>query len=102
MTFEVVDAHHLAYEQEFGAVFSNAALHWMKPLPRVFSKVARALRPAGRLALEMGGGDNVLEVRRAVEGALAELGLPALTHPWVFPVARGWRASGRGGWLHAG
>ena len=85
VTFEVVDAHHLPFENEFDAVFSNAALHWMKPLPPVFSNVARALRPGGRLALEMGGGDNVLEVRRAVEGALAELGLPALAHPWVFP-----------------
>jgi len=83
--FAVQDAHQLAVQEDFCAVFSNAALHWMKPLPAVFSNVAAALRPGGRLVLEMGGVGNVLEVRRAVETALAERGLPALTHPWVFP-----------------
>lgn len=85
VTFAVQDAHHLTFRQEFDAVFSNAALHWMKPLPDVFAHLAVALRPGGRLVLEMGGVGNVLEVRRAVETALAEQGLPALTHPWVFP-----------------
>ncbi len=49
--------------------------------------MAAALVPGGRLALEMGGGANVLTVRRAVERALIDLGLPALAHPWTFPSA---------------
>ena len=83
--FEVQDAHTLPYQADFEAVFSNAALHWMKPLDTVLAGAARALTPNGRLALEMGGGNNVLAVREAVEGALAELSLPALVHPWIFP-----------------
>ncbi|GMA16404.1 methyltransferase domain-containing protein [Deinococcus metallilatus] len=85
VTFEVQNAHQPTYRAEFDAVFSNAALHWMRPLPAVFSNLHAALRPGGRLTLEMGGAGNVLEVRKAVERALAELGLPALVHPWVFP-----------------
>jgi len=83
--FEVQDAHSLSYRAAFEAVFSNAALHWMAPLDSVFAGVARALVPGGRLALEMGGGANVLVVRESVEQSLSELGLPALKHPWIFP-----------------
>ena len=43
---------------EFGphvdAVFSNAALHWMKDADAVIGRVARAL-PNGRFVAEMGG-----------------------------------------------
>ncbi|WP_161883578.1 class I SAM-dependent methyltransferase [Deinococcus alpinitundrae] len=87
LAFEVQDAHTLPYQAAFEAVFSNAALHWMAPLDSVFAGVARALVPGGRLALEMGGGANVLAVRESVEQALSELGLPALKHPWVFPTS---------------
>lgn len=83
--FEVQNAHALTAEAEYEAVFSNAALHWMKPLEPVLSGVARALVPQGRLALEMGGGANVLGVRKAVEQALSELTLPELSTPWIFP-----------------
>ncbi|WP_216317544.1 methyltransferase domain-containing protein [Deinococcus aestuarii] len=85
VTFVVEDAHRLPFRSEFDAVFSNAALHWMDPLPPVFAHLHAALRPGGRLALEMGGAGNVLAVREAVEGALADLGLPAMEPPWVFP-----------------
>ena len=85
LSFGVQGAHHLPYRQEFEAVFSNAALHWMAPLESVFAGVARSLVPGGRLALEMGGGENVRAVREAVEHSLSDLGLPALKHPWTFP-----------------
>jgi SAM-dependent methyltransferase len=52
----VVDGHALAFDREFDAVFSNAALHWMKADPdAVVAGVARALRPGGRFVAEMGG-----------------------------------------------
>ncbi|UQN06371.1 methyltransferase domain-containing protein [Deinococcus sp. QL22] len=85
LTFEVVDAHALAYQSEFDAVFSNAALHWMKPLDTVFARVAAALNPGGRLVLEMGGAGNMQTVIDAVNHATTTLGLPELPHPWVFP-----------------
>ncbi|AWN23559.1 SAM-dependent methyltransferase [Deinococcus irradiatisoli] len=85
VTFEVREAHALPYRRDFEAVFSNAALHWMKPLEPVVAGMAAALVPGGRVALEMGGGANVKAVRQAVEQALGDLGLSALPHPWIFP-----------------
>lgn len=87
LEFAVVEAHNLPYAAQFDAAFSNAALHWMNPLDTVFAGLHRALKPGGRLVLEMGGAGNVLVVRQSVEAALQELGLPALAHPWVFPSA---------------
>ena len=85
VSFEVQDAHTLPYRSEFEAVFSNAALHWMKPLDTVAQRVAAALKPGGRFVLEMGGAGNVQATLDAVQHATSALGLKALTHPWVFP-----------------
>src|SRR5229473_5217581 len=52
----VMDAHNLGFNSEFDAVFSNAAMHWMKHDPdAVIQGVCRALKPGGRFATEMGG-----------------------------------------------
>src|SRR5690242_10239656 len=52
----VADGARLDFAAEFDAVFSNAALHWMKEDPdAVIAGVARALKPGGRFAGEMGG-----------------------------------------------
>ncbi|EYB67603.1 hypothetical protein DEIPH_ctg033orf0002 [Deinococcus phoenicis] len=83
--FEVMEAHHLTFRDDFDAVFSNAALHWMKPLEGVFPRVAAALKPGGRFVLEMGGAGNVQTTLDAVAHATRTLGLPDLPHPWVFP-----------------
>jgi trans-aconitate methyltransferase len=83
--FEVQDARELPYREHFGAVFSNAALHWMGPLEPVFAGIHAALKPGGRLVLEMGGAGNIQVTLDAVQHATAHLGLPELTHPWTFP-----------------
>ena len=87
LRFEVQDAHALTFAAEFDAVFSNAALHWMAPLPGVFPRVAAALTPGGRFVLEMGGAVNVQTTLDAVAHATRTLGLPDLAPPWVFPSA---------------
>jgi trans-aconitate methyltransferase len=52
----VANGAQLGFSREFDAVFSNAALHWMKDDPdAVIAGVARALKPGGRFAGEMGG-----------------------------------------------
>lgn len=85
LEFVVLDAHALPYHQEFDAVFSNAALHWMKPLPGVLAQVAAALKPGGRFVLEMGGAGNVQTTLDAVQHAADTLGIISPPHPWVFP-----------------
>lgn len=83
----VADGHELGFDREFDAVFSNAALHWMKRDPgAVVAGVARALRPGGRFVAEMGGHGNVAAVTVGLLAVLARRGLDGMTaHPWFFP-----------------
>ncbi len=84
---EVVDGHALGFEPEFDAVFSNAALHWMKRDPSaVVAGVYRALKPGGRFVAEMGGAGNIASIRSALYDAARrrELDAEALD-PWYFP-----------------
>ncbi len=89
----VMDGQALTFENEFDAVFSNAALHWMKQPDAVIAGVWRALKPGGRFVAEMGGGDNVGQIRRAVIAALAARGIDgAALDPWYFPTVDEYRA----------
>jgi trans-aconitate methyltransferase len=84
----VMDAQALDFDGEFDAVFSNAALHWMKEPARVLEGVARALRPGGRFAGELGACGNVGTVGAALADALAKRGLRfADLDPWYYPAA---------------
>jgi SAM-dependent methyltransferase len=83
-----MDARALAFDSEFDAVFSNAALHWILPPETVLAGVARALKPGGRFVAELGGHGNIAAIvtaMRAVGRArAADLGLAM---PWFFPTA---------------
>lgn len=69
------------------AILSNAALHWMTRPQRAINAMARALRPGGRLVLEMGGHGNVAVLVGAIHEALLDAGVErsALPMPWYFP-----------------
>jgi trans-aconitate methyltransferase len=82
----VQDAESLRFDGEFDAVFSNAALHWMKNSADVLNGVWRALKPGGRFVGEFGGQGNVATIIAAVESALSSRGLVA-DNPWFFPSA---------------
>lgn len=83
----VMDGQQLEFDREFDAVFSHAALHWMKDDPdAVIKGVGRALRPGGRFVSDSGGQGNVLSVRVALSAVLAHHGIDAFTlDPWYFP-----------------
>lgn len=84
----VADAFSLNFESEFDAVFSNAAMHWMKRDPdAVLAGVHRALRPRGRFAAEMGGFGNVAAISVALCAGLERFGIddPLAFHPWYYP-----------------
>ncbi|KAF9418767.1 hypothetical protein BGZ94_009604 [Podila epigama] len=87
----VVDGHDLVDHEiadgQFDAVFSNAALHWMKRDPeRVIQGVHKALKPNGRFVAECGGYMNCAEVRGALHAALRRRGHDADKYdPWFFP-----------------
>jgi len=84
----VMDGEALAFESEFDAVLSNAALHWMKRADAVIDGVWRALKPGGRFVAEMGGAGNVATITEALIAALDRRGIDgAAAMPWYFPTA---------------
>ena len=87
----VADGQALDFDAEFDAVFSNAALHWMKRGADVIDGVWRALRPGGRFVGEFGGRDNVATINAALNAARARRGL-AILSPWFNPDAEEYTA----------
>ncbi len=82
----MIDGERLSYNNEFDAVFSNAALHWMKNPEGVISGVWRALRPKGRFVAEFGGYGCVARIKKALVDALNRRGMHGeAAVPWYFP-----------------
>ncbi|GAA5823217.1 hypothetical protein JCM10212_001116 [Sporobolomyces blumeae] len=81
-------------EGGFDAVFSNAALHWMKRDPaRVVRGVWDVLKSGARFVGEFGGFLNMIGVRSALHSALSRRGIdPNEVDPWFFPTERHYRA----------
>ena len=88
LRFIQADGQNFTVDAPFDAIFSNAALHWMRDAGGAVACMARALRPGGRLVAEFGGGDNVQTLYAGFCDALRELGLePPARFPWFFPTA---------------
>ena len=88
LTVREQDAGRIDFDNEFDAVFSNAALHWMKDSDPVIKNVFRALRPGGRFVAEFGGHGNVKTLRTALVEELERRGLDGrVADPWHFPTA---------------
>lgn len=85
--FQVQDARHITYHSEFDAVFSNAALHWIRPPASVALGISRALKPGGRLVAEFGGQGNVKTIVDALLKCIADAGYrnQRSRNPWYFP-----------------
>lgn len=95
----VMSGDALDFDGEFDAVFSNAALHWMKRADAVVDGVWRALRPGGRFVAELGGYGCVARIRNALHAALVRRGVnPWSVDPWYFPTPEEYGAhlAGRG------
>jgi SAM-dependent methyltransferase len=89
----VADGERLCFDAEFDAVFSNAAIHWMKPPDDVIAGVSRALRPGGRFVGEFGGHGCVETIKRALLDALRRRGIDGdALNPWYFPTVADYSA----------
>jgi trans-aconitate methyltransferase len=82
----VMDGHQVSFRRKFDAVFSNAALHWMKRPEAVVAGVASSLKPAGRFIGEFGGKGNVERIRSALHAGLRRRAIdPIPIDPWYYP-----------------
>ncbi len=89
----VIAGQALPFYDEFDAVFSNAALHWMLRPDEVIAGVWRALRRGGRFVAEMGGHGNVETIRAALVNALRRRSIDGESLvPWFFPTVQDYSA----------
>ncbi|TVX96517.1 methyltransferase domain-containing protein [Cohnella terricola] len=86
ITFMCADGMGWRSEQSYDAVFSNAALHWMKEPETAIQSMTSGLVPGGRLVAEFGGYGNVSAIITAVEQTLLSYEREeAFVMPWYFP-----------------
>jgi trans-aconitate 2-methyltransferase len=70
LRFVLQDATAMSFAEEFDAVFSNAALHWIPDATAVAQGIFRALRMGGRMVAELGGKGNIRQIESAIETVL--------------------------------
>src|SRR5215472_8664657 len=67
ITADEANAEKLPYpDASFDAVFSNAALHWVRGQDEMMAEVHRVLKSGGRFVGEMGGHGNVAAIHVAL------------------------------------
>lgn len=87
LQFDVADARNFQVEQPLDAIFSNAALHWVKEADAVVSCIDKALKSGGKFVAEFGGKGNIKTIVQALQDVLIELryNSPGTINPWYFP-----------------
>lgn len=84
LRFQLANAVGFSSAEPFDAVFSNAALHWIRPPEHAASAIAAVLKPGGRFVAEFGGRGNIASILDAFRQTLGE-SETAKRDPWFFP-----------------
>ena len=66
------DLLELEVEELVDVIFSTATFHWIKDHALLFRRLARALKPQGRLVARCGGEGNIARTRAAMEEVMDE------------------------------
>jgi trans-aconitate methyltransferase len=83
LKFVLADATSFQFEEPFDAVFSNAALHWVKNAEAAVQCIAAALVAGGRFIAEFGGKGNIAVILNALNAAFGDAADERC--PWWFP-----------------
>jgi trans-aconitate 2-methyltransferase len=70
LSFQVIDARKLTFQEEFDRIFSNAALHWILDQKTVLQNVQRSLKHGGTILFQMGGKGNAKDVLEVFDDLL--------------------------------
>ncbi|MFB2879184.1 class I SAM-dependent methyltransferase [Floridanema aerugineum] len=83
----IADARNFQVDEPLDAVFSNAALHWIKEADAVIQCIYQALKPGGRFVAEFGGRGNIGAIAIALFTTIENMGFgnPQTLNPWYFP-----------------
>lgn len=79
------DLLRLEVEGGVDLIFSTATFHWIPDHDRLFGRLAKALKPGGRLVAQCGGAGNVARVQAAAERMLDEDRFRAYFADWKDP-----------------
>lgn len=83
---KIAAGEELPFRNEFDAVFSNAALHWVNDIDKVVANVKTSLKNGGRFVGEFGGKGNVAAIATAMIAILNKHGIDGeKLFPWYFP-----------------
>jgi trans-aconitate 2-methyltransferase len=66
------DILRLEVEEPVDVIFSTATFHWIKDHERLFDRLARVLKPGGKLVAQCGGRGNVARTLAIVEQVMGE------------------------------
>src|SRR5215218_1045809 len=79
------DVLDLDLDEPVDAIVSTATLHWVTDHDRLWTRLARALRPGGVLEVQCGGQGNIDSVREVIEAVARDVA-PELVgwSPWEF------------------
>lgn len=85
--FAVQDVCQMNFQSKFDAIFSNATLHWVLDFQTAIERMYAALKPNGKLVLEMGGKGNIQTIENALRASLHKHGFEqqANLKQWFFP-----------------
>jgi trans-aconitate 2-methyltransferase len=85
LSFRVMDARKLVFQNEFDIIFSNAALHWIVDHQTVLQGVQRSLKTGGRLLFQMAGKGNAQAVLEILDDLLFEEPWKKFFEDFTFP-----------------
>jgi trans-aconitate 2-methyltransferase len=66
LSFVLLDAAKLNFDDQFDVAFSNATLHWVKDHISVLKGIKKGLKRSGRILFQMGGKGNAQDIVAAV------------------------------------
>ena len=85
-----ISAHAIDFTEEFDLIFSNSAFQWIKEQEDVTARTFKALKPNGRVAIQMPAKDFCWEMMENINSAISALGLESkykkMESPWRFPL----------------
>lgn len=85
-----IRAEEMKFKNDFNLVYSNSALQWVKGQEDVIAQTYMALKPDGRVAIQLPAKDFCWELMENINSAIAFLGLEAkyknMESPWRFPL----------------
>jgi trans-aconitate 2-methyltransferase len=85
VSFLLMDATALHFDNEFDVAFSNAALHWIKDHVAMLEGVKRSLKESGRILFQMGGRGNAQDIIDVVHALIQQEGWRQYFNEFSFP-----------------